>query len=67
MRDPDKVFERVKERAEQYELERLRRNNRILNVVLVFVMVVIVGFSIAVYLQRPGRKETGKDPACRLS
>ena len=25
MRDPDKVFERVKERAEQYELQRLRR------------------------------------------
>ncbi|MBP5461675.1 MAG: hypothetical protein J6Y20_06080 [Lachnospiraceae bacterium] len=61
MRDPDKVFERVKERAEQYELQRLRRNNRILNVVLVFVMVVIVGFSIAVYLQRPGRKETPAD------
>ena len=61
MRDPDNVFERVKERAEQYELERLKRNNRILNVVLVFVMVVIVGFSIAVYLQRPGRKETPAD------
>ena len=61
MRDPDKVFERVKERAEQYELERLRRNNRILNVVLAFVMVVIVGISIAVYLQRPGRKETPAD------
>ena len=57
MRDPDYVFERVKERALNHEAEKRRRSNRIQAAVAVVLWVAIVGITTGIYLSgRRGRQ-----------
>ena len=54
MRDPDYVFERVKERALNHEAEKRRRDNRIQAAVAAVLLVALVGITTGLYLS--GRK-----------
>ena len=61
MRDPDKVFDIVRSRAEQHELQRVKRNNRLLSVVLVIVIVAVIGTSIMNHQRRSEKKKQNAD------
>ena len=61
MRDPDIVFERVKARVEQYEIERRKRSNRRQIAIAVIAFAAIIGLSIFLY-RKLGKGGAPKNP-----
>ena len=61
MREPDIVFERVKARAEQYEIERQKRSNHRQIAIAVIAFAAIIGLSIFLY-RKLGKGVTTQEP-----
>ena len=61
MRDPDIVYERVKARVEQYEIERRKKSNRRQIAIAVIAFAAIIGLSIFLY-RKLGKGVTTKEP-----
>lgn len=60
MREPDIVFERVKARAEQYEIERQKRSNHRQIAIAVIAFAAIIGLSIFLY-RKLGKGVTNRE------